>query len=169
MPKSFKNYLKLTFSKFRLKKKGVIIYNNCTFSGCSFLGSAKLEPYCRVVGEPKIVFGDNFYANAHCHFLGEITFGKNVMIGPKTVIWGRDHGTEMGMPMSAQNHISEKIIIGNDVWIGAGVIILKGVKVGDGAVIGAGAVVTKSIPSNAIAVGNPARVVKYRGETSAKK
>ena len=61
------------------------------------------------------------------------------------------------------------IIIGNDVWIGGHVILLPGVHIGDGAVIGAGAVVAKSIPPYAVAVGNPARVVKYRdGDKNAK-
>jgi len=56
----------------------------------------------------------------------------------------------------------EKTIIGNDVWIGTGVIILPGISIGDGAVIGAGSIVTKNIPPYAIAVGNPAKVIKYR-------
>ena len=54
------------------------------------------------------------------------------------------------------------ITLGNDVWIGANVCILSGVKIGDGAIVGAGSVVTKDIPSYAIAVGNPAKVIKYR-------
>ena len=53
------------------------------------------------------------------------------------------------------------MIIGNDVWIGAGAIILSGVKIGSGAIIGAGAVVVKDVPPYAIAAGNPARVVKF--------
>ena len=54
------------------------------------------------------------------------------------------------------------IVIGNDVWIGAQATILKGVEIADGAVVGAGSVVTKSVPPNAIVVGNPAKVVQYR-------
>jgi virginiamycin A acetyltransferase len=61
-----------------------------------------------------------------------------------------------------QNLIRNEVVIGKDVWIGAGVIILRGVTIGDGAVVGAGAVVKKSIPKNAVAVGVPARVIKYR-------
>jgi maltose O-acetyltransferase len=162
MPKSFKRKIKLSIQKLILKKKGVIIHNNCTFSNVFFIGNAVIEPYCRIVGDSKITVGNNFYLNAHCHMLGEITFGDNVMIGPKTVLWGRDHGIALGKPMKEQKHHSEPIFIGNDVWIGANVTILKGVRVEDGAVIGAGSVVTKNIPANAIAVGNPAKVVKYR-------
>ncbi|HFG1877168.1 TPA: DapH/DapD/GlmU-related protein [Vibrio cholerae] len=164
MPKTLKSSIKMWLKKQFLKRKGVTIYNNTVFSGCNFLGSAVVEPYCRLSGDPKIVIGDNFYLNAHCHLLGNIIFGENVMIGPKTVIWGRDHGTAMGIPMKVQPHIKQDIVIGDDVWIAANVTILKGVTVGKGVVIGAGAVVTKDIPDYAIAVGNPARVVKYRNQ-----
>jgi acetyltransferase-like isoleucine patch superfamily enzyme len=71
-----------------------------------------------------------------------------------------------GFSLTAENKIveSKKIIIGNDVFIGANVTVLDGVIIGNGAVIGAGAVVTKDIPPYAIAVGVPARIVKYRFE-----
>ncbi|SHI49860.1 DapH/DapD/GlmU-related protein [Pseudozobellia thermophila] len=163
MPKSIINRFKLIIIKSRLKRKGVIIYNNTTFSNVIYKGTAVIEPYCRLVGSPKIQIGNKFYLNANCHLLGDITIGDNVMIGPKTIIWSRDHGIELGEPMNMQPHVEQPISIGDDVWIGAGAIILKGVSIGDGAVIGAGAVVTKDIPSNGIAVGNPAKVIKYRG------
>lgn len=162
MPKTLKNRIHLFIEKQKLKDRGVIIYNNCVFSGVEFLGKAVIEPYCRLSGVPRIIIGNNFYLNAHCHLLGEITFGNDVMIGPKTIIWGRDHGMGLESSMNTQPHTSEPITIGNDIWIGANVIILKGVKIGDGAVIGAGSIVTKDIPEKAIVVGNPAKIVKYR-------
>lgn len=162
MSKTIRGSIKLWLKKQLLKKKGVKLYNNTVFSGCDFMGTAVIEPYCRLSGDPKISIGNNFYCNAYCHLLGNITIGDDVMIGPKTVIWGRDHGMEIGLPMTQQPHRKEDIAIGNDVWIAANVTILKGVRIGTGAVIGAGAVVTKDIPEYAIAVGNPARVVKYR-------
>jgi len=143
-------------------KRGVKLYNNTIVSNVSFDGKATIEPYCRFIGEPEIKIGHDFYANAHCHFLGDIKIGDNVMIGPKTIIWSRDHGTVAGELMNVQNYIDECIEIESNVWIGANVTILKGVKIGTGAVIGAGSVVTKSIPSDAIAAGNPALVKKYR-------
>ena len=162
MSKSIKGKIKLYFKKRLLKRKGVIIYNNCTFSRVVFKGSAIIEPYCRLNGDEKIIIGNNFYMNAFCHILGEITFGDNVMIGPQTIIWGRDHGIDKKTPMNTQKHTKAPIIIGNDVWIGANVTILKGITIGNGAVVGAGSVVTKNVPEYAIVVGNPARIVKYR-------
>ncbi len=162
MFRSFASKLKQLAYRFSLSRRGVIVGSGCVVNGATFLGSAKLEPYNRMIGEPTIRIGDNFYINAGGHMLGDITIGDNVMIGPKTIIWARDHGTKLGIPMKEQAHVSAPIVIGNDVWIGAGVIILKGVTIGDGAVIGAGAVVTKDIPPLAIAVGNPAKVVKER-------
>ena len=162
MSKKITNALRIWIHKKLLRRKGVIIHNNTVFSRVSFLGTAVIEPYCRILGDSKIVFGDNFYMNSGCHIQGNIVFGRDVMLGPKTIIWGRDHGMEIGVPMKDQGHIKEDIIIGDDVWIAANVVILKGVHVGKGAVIGAGAVVTKDIPEYAIAVGNPAKVIKYR-------
>jgi acetyltransferase-like isoleucine patch superfamily enzyme len=67
-----------------------------------------------------------------------------------------------GLSIRNQAAVIEEVVIGNDVWVGAGAKILKGSHIGDGAVIGTNAVVTGDIPPNAIAVGIPARVIKYR-------
>lgn len=162
MPKNIKNKMKLIVKKLLLRRKGVIINNNCTFSGVNFTGRAQVEPYCRLTGDPEITIGNNFYMNVGCHIQGEIIIGNDVQIGPKTVIWGRDHGIVKGELIRKQPRVKRSIRIGNDVWIGANATILKGVCIGNGAVIGAGSVVTRDIPENAIAVGNPAKVIKYR-------
>ena len=94
--------------------------------------------------------------------LGNITIGNDVQIGPKTVIRGRDHGLSKDKLIREQPPNKQTITIGNDVWIGANVTIIKGVNIGGGAVIGAGSVVTKDIPNYGIAVGNPAKTIKYR-------
>lgn len=162
MPKSLKNYIRLTVNKFLLKFKGVVIHNNTTFSNVNFNGKAVIEPYCRLVGDPKITVGNDFYLNSHCHLLGEIIIGNNVMIGPKTVIWGRDHGMEIGLPMQKQKHIKSPILIEDDVWIGANVTILKGVTLYSGSVIAAGSVVVKDVPKYNVVAGNPAKTIKIR-------
>lgn len=63
-------------------------------------------------------------------------------------------------PAGRRATVSRPIVLGNNVWIGAGAIVLPGVTVGDNSIIGAGAVVTRDVPANAVAVGNPARVVR---------
>ena len=149
--------LRLSYSK-----KGIIVASNTKLANVNFCGTATISEFCRLIGDPEISIGNNFYANVDCHFLGDISIGNDVLIGPKTIIWGRDHGIKKDIPIREQPHNKEPIKIGNDVWIGAGVTILKGIEIADGAVIGAGSIVTKSIPKNAIAVGNPAKVLSYR-------
>ena len=65
--------------------------------------------------------------NAGCHILGEIIIGSDVQIGPKTVIWGRDHGIGREELIRKQPRVKRPIKVGNDVWIGANVTVLKGV------------------------------------------
>jgi acetyltransferase-like isoleucine patch superfamily enzyme len=162
MSKTYKNRLALEIKKALLRRKGVIIHHSSVFAGVEFKGKAVIEPYCRIFGDPKITIGENFYMNANSHIQAEMTIGNDVLIGPQTVIWGRDRGKAKGEPMRLQEHTKKPIHIGDDVWIGAHSTILKGVTIGKGAVIGAGSVVTKDVPEYAVAVGNPARVIRYR-------
>lgn len=132
-------------------------------SHCHFKGKAVMECGVRFLGVPHAEIGDNFYANAYCHLLGEIYIGDNVMIGPQTVMWGRDHGMALSAePMNRQEYVNRPIIIGNNVWIGAHCTILKGVVIHDGAVVAAGSVVTKDVPANAVVAGVPAKAIKFR-------
>ena len=162
MAKSIAETLITQLRRIVLRRRGVVIHHDTVFYGVTFEGNATIEPYCRLIGNPKITIGANFYLNVGCHLLGEISIGRDVMIGPKTVIWGRDHGIERGVPLRLQMHRRAPIRIGDDVWISANVTILKGVTIGTGAVIGAGAVVTKDVPDFGVVVGNPARLIKYR-------
>ena len=162
MPKTFSHRLYQFLLRRSLRRRGVIAYNNTMIVNAEFLGPAKIEPYSRISGDPKVVIGRNFYMNAHCHVLGDVTFGDDVLLGPKVIMWGRDHGIAAGQLIREQPRRRAPIRVGNDVWIAGGAIVLRGVTIGDGAVIGAGAVVTRDIPPNAIAVGNPATVIKYR-------
>lgn len=89
-----------------------------------------------------------------------IVFGNNVELAPGVKIISSNHDTS-----NFKNHILAKpIIIGNNVWIGANSVILPSVNIGDNVVIGAGSIVTKDIPSNSIAVGNPCKVIKSKGK-----
>lgn len=92
---------------------------------------------------------------------GEIIIGSDVAIGPNTVIRASNHNYKVKeIPINKQGHTGGKIVIEDDVWIGANVVILPDVVIGRGAVVGAGAVVNKSIPAYSLAGGVPARVIK---------
>ena len=95
---------------------------------------------------------------------GKVIVGKNVMMGPDVCIYVRNHAFDRtDIPMNLQGFAPEKpVVIEDDVWIGARVIILPGVHIGTGAVLGAGAVVTKDVPDYAVVGGNPARILKMR-------
>jgi acetyltransferase-like isoleucine patch superfamily enzyme len=98
-------------------------------------------------------------------YTGGLRIGDNVRIGVNVSVVSGNHGIEdPTRSPNDQGGSSKGIVIGNNVWIGAGVIILDGVEIGDGAVLGAGAVVTKSMPANSVCLGVPARAVRQRGE-----
>jgi acetyltransferase-like isoleucine patch superfamily enzyme len=113
------------------------------------------------VSRPKIAIGQRTYINRWTMIDASlaISIGKDVMIGPSCYITDHDHGTRIGTPVSQQQLIELPTSIGNNVWIGANVTILKGVSVGNDAVIAAGSVVTKDVaPSDRVA-GVPARSI----------
>lgn len=108
-----------------------------------------------------INFNGFVYINHNSVFLdcAKISIGSDTYIGPNCGFYTAIH------PINAEERIkglesAKPITIGNKVWIGGGVTILPGVKIGDRAVIGAGSVVTKDIPANVVAVGNPCKVIK---------
>ena len=88
-----------------------------------------------------------------------ITIGDDVQIGPNVQLLTPTHPVEPE-PRRAGWEAAEPITIGDDVWLGGGVIVLPGVTIGENTVVGAGAVVTRDLPANVVAVGNPARVVR---------
>lgn len=109
----------------------------------------------------QIEVGENFFANTGCTMLdtGGIRIGDNVMFGPNVNLYTVDHPLDVQFRHEGWEH-GRKIIIGNNVWICGGVTILGGVTIGDNTVIGAGSVVTKDIPADSLAVGNPCRVLR---------
>lgn len=114
----------------------------------------------------KLSIGDNSGVGIDCQLQGTVTIGNNVMMGPEVYIYTRNHAHDrVDIPMIEQGYEEERpVTIEDDVWIGSRVTILPGVTVGRGAVIGASAVVTKDVPAYAVVGGNPAKVLKMRGE-----
>jgi acetyltransferase-like isoleucine patch superfamily enzyme len=114
----------------------------------------------------KIRIGSGTWIHQKCNLsaaMSDIAIGEDVMVAANCSFYPHNHSIEPDIPVARQPLYSlGPIVIGDNAWIGTGVIILSGVTIGEGAVIGAGAVVTKSIPANAVALGVPARVVKMR-------
>ncbi len=118
-----------------------------------------------------IYFGNNCEVNLNCVFLdsGRITIGDHALIAPNVQIYTAFHPAHpldrFGTPNKDGSFnfcktLTTPVTIGDNVWIGGGVIILPGATIGDNVVIGAGSVVTGDIPSNTIAYGNPCRVIR---------
>ncbi len=106
--------------------------------------------------------GENFYINHNGVILdcAPVKFGDNVFIGPNCGFYTAIH------PLKAKERntvmeTAKPITVGDNVWIGGNAVILPGVTIGDNSVIGAGSVVTKDIPDNVVAVGNPCKVIKH--------
>ena len=108
-------------------------------------------------GAEKIVIGRAAYINRATMIDASerVEIGEHAMIGPFCYVTDHDH--KIG---TADELVSEPTRIGAGCWLGAHVTVLKGVSIGDGSVVGAGSVVTKSLPENVVAVGNPARVLR---------
>ena len=105
--------------------------------------------------------GDYFFANHNCQILDgtKVTFGDYVFIAPNCTFTTAEHALD-AQQRNEGLEVALPITVGNNVWIGAGVIVLGGVTIGDNTVIGAGSVVTHDIPSNVIAVGVPCKVLR---------
>lgn len=154
-------------------KKAIRKYNECMpfdmENGMKYLeeagirhkGSMYFEPPFHCEYGMHIELGEGFYANAGCVMLdvAKIVIGDNVMFGPNVSLYtaghpihpdSRNSGYEYGIP----------IRIGDNVWIGGSCVVLPGVTIGNNAVIGAGSVVTRDIPDNVCAAGNPCRVIR---------
>jgi maltose O-acetyltransferase len=107
-----------------------------------------------------IHLGEMVYFNVNCVVLdtAKVAIGNNVFIGPGVHIYTATHPTNAIERRTTE--FAKPVTIGNDCWIGGNSIICPGVKIGEGTTIGAGSVVTKNIPANSLAVGNPAKVIK---------
>ncbi|MER6033969.1 sugar O-acetyltransferase [Streptomyces sp. NPDC001835] len=127
-----------------------------------FLGEqAHLRPPLYVDYGSNISVGARTFVNYNLTALdvAAITIGEDCQIGPNVQLLTPTHPLEP-QPRRDKLEAARPIVIGDNVWIGGGAIVLPGVTIGDNSVVGAGAVVTKDVPANVVAVGNPARVVR---------
>ena len=110
-------------------------------------------------------WGSNIYANSNLTLVddGHIYIGNGVMFGPNVTIATANHPINSELRVRGLQY-NRDVHIGDNVWIGANAVIVPGVNIGKGSVIGAGSVVTKDIPENAVAAGNPCRVLREIGE-----
>ncbi|WP_118180502.1 sugar O-acetyltransferase [Paraburkholderia phosphatilytica] len=122
--------------------------------------SFSLIPPFYTTGGVEIRVGRNVFINQNCTFydLGGLDIADDVMIGPNVSIITASHPIEPSQRRSGV--IAKPIVIGRNVWIAAGATIIGGVTVGENSVIAAGSVVTKDVPPNTLAGGNPARVIR---------
>lgn len=111
-----------------------------------------------------VSLGNNSGIGIDAFVAADVIIGNDVMMGPQCLIYTSNHRTDdLTVPMWKQGFTKPKqVIIEDDVWIGARVIILPGVHIGKGSVIGAGSIVTNDVPPYSIVGGNPAKVLKSR-------
>ena len=123
--------------------------------------SVWIEPDFRCEFGKNIIIEDNVYINFGCIILdcSEVTIGSNTLIGPNSGIYAVNHVTDAEERINGGCY-GKPVYIGKNVWLGGDVKILAGVSIGDNTIIGTGSIVTKDIPSNVIAVGNPCKVVR---------
>ena len=136
----------------------------------------KIPLTCNVSGGQRmiardIVVGEYSFIGTNCTIYPKVRIGDYCLIAPDVKIVGADHKFDIpGQPIcySGRNPLPETVI-GSDVWIGTGAIILAGVTIGDGAIVAAGAVVTKDVSVATIVGGNPAKMIRRRFPEGAEK
>ena len=144
--------------------KGKEAYMKEVFAECGENCYIEL-PFYANWGGAHVHFGNNVYANFHLTLIddGHIYVGDNVMFAPNVTVATPGHPVDPDLRRKGLQ-FNKDVHIGSNVWVGAGAVILPGVTIGENTVIGAGSVVTKDIPPNVVAAGNPCRVLREIGE-----
>lgn len=174
------NFIRVTFWRLVLAARGGRIGRRCTIQPGVCLACARGRPIeigdgvrlmrgvvLSTSRKGRIVVEDNVYVGEYGVVTSnaEIHIGRDTIIAPHADLVDFDHGfDDLARRVIDQPVDAAPIVIGRDVWLGAGVKVLRGAHIGDQAVVGAGAVVRGDVPPRAVAVGVPARVVRRRGE-----
>ena len=119
-------------------------------------------------GVGPVIIGDRTKIGLSNTIIGPVTIGNDIRLAQNITLSGLNHNyTDVNLPIHVQGVSTAPIVIEDETWIGANVVVLAGVTIGKHCIIAAGSVVTKNVPSYSVAVGNPARVLKkYNNETS---
>ena len=126
-------------------------------TGHTFLSAEKGN----LVIHDSVALNNNVHVNASLG--GDIEIGNHVMIGPNSVLRASDHVfDDPEVPIQFQGHTGGRIVLEDDVWLGANVVVVSGVRIGKGSVVAAGAVVTKDVEAGSVVGGVPARLIKMR-------
>lgn len=157
----------ILYTKVRKRLKMLLLRPAFKSYGANFI----FDPYSSFTYK-NIEIGDDVYIGEGAHFSATesyIKIGNKVMFGPKVTLVTGDHNSQVaGQYMKdvkyKEPEDDQPITIEDDVWLGCGVIVLKGVTIGAGSIIAAGSVVTKNVPMNSIAGGVPANIIKDRFE-----
>lgn len=141
----------------QLEQREALIKETLGSTGTKFLVE---QPFFCEYGY-NIHLGENFFSNFNCVILDEapVHFGDDVLLAPNVSIYTVNHAANADRRKAALEY-AKPVTIGNNVWIGGNSVILPGVTIGDNTIIGAGSIVTRSIPANVIAAGNPCRVIR---------
>lgn len=132
----------------------------------SLSGKPSMSFSCRAGNRPELIIGDGTFIGHQCSFriACSVRIGRHCLLAGGVAVLDMD-----GHPLDAENRRNHEptppagiapVVIGDDVWIGAGALIIKGVTIGDRSIVAAGSVVTKNVPPDVVVAGNPARVVK---------
>jgi len=129
-------------------------------------GNPRIHPTASLRCGANIQLGQNSHINQFCCIWAsensKIVLGDNLLMGPGVKIFSSNHSTKLGLTMNEQDWKEKDVIIGNDVWLGANVVVVPGVKIGDGSVVASGAVVTKDVLPYSMIGGVPAKMIKGR-------
>jgi acetyltransferase-like isoleucine patch superfamily enzyme len=165
----------LLVRRFHLRLKGLDFGHGLGIEGAIEITSPKRthlgckvklgkDVYLSVWPQGELVIGNDSYIGRRSIILAHqsVVIGNDCLIAPGCHITDVNHGIEAGKLIRKQQLVSKPVRIGNDVWVGTGSSVLPGVTIGDGVVIGARSVVTHDVPANAVVVGSPAKVIRYR-------
>ena len=126
----------------------------------------KIDTCCRLVAAKDATLRLGRLCNIGCHTIfnagDHIEIGVDVLVAGYCLFQSSSHGTNTNTPISSQEHVRKPISVGDHCWIGAQTQVLMGCSIGENSVVGSNSVVTRSIGSNCISAGSPARLIRYR-------